>query len=162
MHPQGVEHIKLRGRLSILLCPLTNILPLVRPPLSPLIPTEPLMLTDTTTPDWCCPNSLHQPALPHPNLHRRSTHCQPLPHRQGHPQSYPFHHFVPGRTPQPLPRQARPDQRLLQDLPAPARRAAADDRVRRQPRRGAPRGREFFETIGPRRAGLLRESECIR
>lgn len=40
---QGVEHVKLRGRLSVLLCPVTDVFPLVSrlPPLLPPLPPRP-------------------------------------------------------------------------------------------------------------------------
>lgn len=55
----GVERVRLKGRLSVLLAPLTNIIPLVREPHSSLFYWA---LTYRSVSDWRGPGRFHQSA----------------------------------------------------------------------------------------------------
>jgi hypothetical protein len=67
---QGVKSVQLQGRLSVLLCPLTNIIPLVcNSSTASRRAAWPSCLL-TLLADRSCPSRLHQPASSQAQLHR--------------------------------------------------------------------------------------------
>jgi hypothetical protein len=102
----GIEHIKLNGRLSVLLGPLTNTIPLVCETSYEVTMTTPRLPFTDTRPDRRCAGCVHQPALPQVHLHRRREHCQCRLYRRADQQDCAGHHGLDGRPAQPLPRQA--------------------------------------------------------